>query len=178
MSRAVLVSIKPKWCELIARGKKTIEVRKTAPRLQTPFKCFIYETLDKKYENTGVYDPNAPLYKNFVNHPGKVIGEFVCDKVLDLYISCSDPSALVTHYEVPGTCMTDVEILDYLGNGKSGYGWHISDLVIYDKPKELGELRKPYECHRGNDREDCIGCWDCEIKRPPQSWYYVEEVTE
>ena len=27
-NKAVLISVKPKWCELILRGKKTIEVRK------------------------------------------------------------------------------------------------------------------------------------------------------
>lgn len=29
MSKAVLISIRPKWCEKIASGMKTIEVRKT-----------------------------------------------------------------------------------------------------------------------------------------------------
>ena len=42
MSQAVLISIRPKWCEKIIGGEKTIEVRKTRPKLQTPFKCYIY----------------------------------------------------------------------------------------------------------------------------------------
>lgn len=41
---AVLISVQSKWCELIANGKKTIEVRKTKPRLKPPFKCYIYCT--------------------------------------------------------------------------------------------------------------------------------------
>lgn len=43
--KSVLISIKPKWCELIANGKKTLEVRKTRPKLEVPFKCYIYCTL-------------------------------------------------------------------------------------------------------------------------------------
>ena len=45
MSKAALISIKPKWCEKIANGDKTIEVRKTRPKMNTPFKCYIYCTL-------------------------------------------------------------------------------------------------------------------------------------
>ena len=41
-NKAVLISIKPKWCELIADGEKTIKVRKTKPKLKPPFKCYIY----------------------------------------------------------------------------------------------------------------------------------------
>lgn len=44
MSRAVLISIRPEWCEKIADGEKTIEVRKTRPKLETPFRCYIYRT--------------------------------------------------------------------------------------------------------------------------------------
>lgn len=185
MSKAVLISIKPYWCELIAGGRKTIEVRKTKPKLEPPFKCYIYCTKPSfPHEDYLVFDAGTNQIKAFYGGT-KVIGEFVCDKVLDLHISCSDPSALVTHYEVPGTCLTDVEIMDYLGNGKTGYGWHISDLVIYDKPRELGE------CYRRCNRT-AGECWDCHhavgdecdcgtnrrlyLQRPPQSWCYVEEV--
>lgn len=42
--KSVLISIKPKWCELIASGKKTIEVRKTRPKIEIPFKVYIYCT--------------------------------------------------------------------------------------------------------------------------------------
>lgn len=44
MSKAVLISIRPKWCELIANGTKTVEVRKSRPKLETPIKCYIYCT--------------------------------------------------------------------------------------------------------------------------------------
>ena len=51
MSKAVLISIRPEWCDKIASGRKTIEVRKTKPKLDTPFKCYIYMTKQKKNEN-------------------------------------------------------------------------------------------------------------------------------
>ena len=42
--KAVLISIRPKWVEKIVSGEKTLEVRKTRPKLETPFKCYIYCT--------------------------------------------------------------------------------------------------------------------------------------
>jgi hypothetical protein len=45
MSKAVLISIRPEWCEKIINGQKTIEVRKTRPKMDTPFKCYIRKEL-------------------------------------------------------------------------------------------------------------------------------------
>ena len=47
MSKSVMISIRPKWCEKIVNGEKTIEVRKTRPKLNTPFRVYIYCTLPK-----------------------------------------------------------------------------------------------------------------------------------
>ena len=106
MSKAVLISIQPNWCELIASGKKTVEVRKTKPKLDTPFKCYIYCTKAKDFFSIGggMYAAADELYRlptgeiklgdsfelaadwsgkydkdDFLN--GKVIGEFVCDRI-------------------------------------------------------------------------------------------------
>lgn len=67
--KSVLISIRPKWCELIASGEKTVEMRKTRPNIQTPFKCYIYCTKRKM------------VTCSEVNGNGKVIGEFICDKL-------------------------------------------------------------------------------------------------
>ena len=177
--KSVLISIQPKWCELIASGKKTVEVRKTKPKLETPFKCYIYETKDSKYKDIGVagHRSDGTPYI-FVNAIGKVIGEFVCDAIFPMSILYSNPNDRLALREFPFTCLSDREIMDYLGNGGDGYGWHISDLVIYDEPRELIEFVKP--CNHDNDcctcdRYDYIGhrCYN-EITRPPQSWCYVE----
>lgn len=167
MSKAVLISIQPKWCEKIARGEKTIEVRKNRPKLEPPFKCYIYCTKPKFPHEDFIcfFDGRGGFYAG-----GKVIGEFVCDNVLDISILCSDPN--MKGLPFPGTGLTDREIMDYLGNGKAGHGWHISDLMIYDKPKELSEFRL-YECRV--IRENGYPIPTHEIGRPPQSWCYVEE---
>lgn len=166
---AVLLSIKPKYCELIADGKKTIEVRKTRPRLTPPFKCYIYKTRDKT---------DRPIMLDFHGRR-QVIGEFVCDEIFPMSITYSDPNHHLSQREFPSTCLTDKEIMNYLGNGKTGYGWHISDLKTYDEPKELGEFYKlPSNCHRGIQKNNCDYCFDCQITRPPQSWCYVEEVKQ
>lgn len=190
--KSVLISIQPKWCELIASGKKTVEVRKTKPKIDVPFKCYIYETQGRT-ETPFVDEEGHHIFKG----RGQVIGEFVCDAIFPMSIWYSNPNDRLSHREYPFTCLTDKEIMDYLGNGVEGYGWYISDLVIYDKPKELSEFYVEGDC-------DCMNCRNCAwfdrgngynveddcnlaykeadehksykpIKRPPQSWCYVWE---
>jgi predicted transcriptional regulator len=189
MSKAVLISIQPKWCELIASGKKMVEVRKTKPKIETPFKCYIYETQGRT-ETPWVDEEGHEIFKG----RGQVIGEFVCDAIFPMSIWYSNPNDRLSRREYPYTCLTDKEIMDYLGNGVEGYGWHISDLVLYDMPRAL---RGFY--HYCGDNPNCDGCellyysntecgkeefccsnmYGCKpLKRPPQSWCYVEEVEE
>jgi predicted transcriptional regulator len=181
--KSVLISIQPKWIEKICHeigkenGKpiyeKVIEVRKTRPKIETPFKCYIYET-------KGFYKGSGGC---LFNGRGKVIGEFVCNKIQ------SNFKYLVTPKGLESACLTEQEVRDYL-RLKGGYGWHISNLKIYDKPKELSEFRKPckfaYSSYEeGICYEDCIQgkLEDCRnfclpITRPPQSWCYVESLGE
>ena len=187
MSKAVLISIRPKWCELIASGKKTIEVRKTAPKIETPFKCYIYCTK----EGRGVGEiPYRHFYqasdgpKHFMG--GTVIGEFVCDRI---YGIVPDENGWGEEYGYSEhDCLSDAEMAAYLGD-HSGFGWHISDLSIYEGPKELSDfMRKPCDMAASCGacihaiREDINGFAgvpvDCEfaVQSPPQSWCYVEEI--
>ena len=187
MEKAVLLSVHPQWCERIADGGKTIEVRKTKPKLDTPFKVYIYCTADRRKSISDTYIPKTPLFmkngmaKSSVGKEdglpwklanGKVIGEFVCKCISEWHVDPQTKGYFITSEELTATCLTYEQLHEY-GNGKTLYGWHISNLVIYDEPRELSEFRKPIDCHRGKDRENCIGCWECEIKRPPQSWCYV-----
>jgi predicted transcriptional regulator len=172
--KSVLISIQPKWVELIASGKKTVEVRKTKPRLEVPFKCYIYCT-QGKLADLGII--GQTIYEKRM----KVIGEFVCDSIH--HYRYTKPffyygkKMCHTSKDCAKACLTWEELENYLGD-KDGYGWHISDLVIYDKPRKLSEFKKP--CNHKNDcctcdRYDYIGhrCYD-EITRPFQSWGYVE----
>lgn len=174
--KAVLISIHPKWVEKIAIGKKTIEVRKSRPNLETPFKCYIYETKDKRFENTAIANFGGGYFEHGCS---KVIGEFVCDRITEYKCSSDGFGELAT---TSGTCLTYDEILNYC-NGNDLYGWHISDLKTYDKPKDLSEFKRwnrteensPYANAKYLFR-DCKECSFCNLKRPPQSWCYVEEL--
>lgn len=162
---AVLISIRPEWCGKIVTGEKAFEVRKTKPKLEPPFKCYIYctygrgliERFDSIYPNV-LLDQKVSASKTFGNCcNGKVIAEFVCDEIRD----CRD-----LHLE--DVAMSVEQWLDYT-NGHKGptYGWHISHLKVYTKPKDLCE----FKARRRS------GNWSYveRIKRAPQSWCYVED---
>ena len=201
MSKAVMISIRPKWCEKIARGEKTIEVRKTRPKLETPFKCYIYCTKAKERligilkdgdENYGETYHGKPVFIktdegsvcDMLGKRQKVIGEFTCDHIYELETRSPGGSYYVKGEDRPTpndvarqSCLTLRDMHEYL-QARKGYGWHISDLKIYAPLKELSKFSRPFE--------NCIdkvcdefGCASCEngghIKRPPQSWCYVEE---
>lgn len=157
MSKAVLISIRPKLCEKIASGEKTIEVRKTRPKLQTPFKCYIYCTQPKyPHEDFILTDYPKPQFYG----GGKVIGEFTCDQFWIGTPHNTNPLFCMA------ACMDGFDTEKY-AKGKTLYGWHISDFRIYDTPKELSEFT--------GLRDTKFGAAPYEIKRAPQSWCYVEE---
>ena len=111
MSKAVLISIRPEWAQKIMAGRKTIEVRRTRPKMDTPFKCYIYECGN-----------------------GKVIGEFLCDQIININGAERIPSDAARP-----TCLEPAELHQYLG-AATGFGWHISDLRVYDHPRDLWEF--------------------------------------
>lgn len=244
--KSVLISIQPKWCELIANGKKTVEVRKTRPKIDVPFNCYIYCTKSrdmlwvlKKSERTYTDKPTSIFDAKDVGGAtkanGKVIGEFVCNRIQEYECEfvdddCYEMIASIERDEEGDTtgfyewsndsdipykntdfykkCQVEYEDLKkYIGEGiNTFYGWHISDLVIYEKPKELSEfyvlddkaikecehreriyvnpdsvngawLKGSYICTRGEE-DWCSKCKTKPITRPPQSWCYVDHPTE
>ena len=196
--KSVLISIRPKLVEKICHkigedetGKaiyeKRIEVRKTAPK-EVPFKCYIYETQGQYIKFI------HGAHTKYGYGCGKVIGEFICDKVIcsQAYFDSQGKNHLTNVFpdDIKKTCLDEYDLWDYIA-GKAvkanqmydGYLWHISDLKIYDKPKELSEFRKP--CDRFLDCCTCrrlvhneyMSC-DNKITRPPLSWCYVEDLGE
>lgn len=139
--KSVILSVQPKWCELIASGEKTIEVRKTAPKLETPFKVYVYQTKIKfKVKNwqenfqSIVFTPNGGVEEG----NGKVIGSFVCDRVR-LCIPFGLKGHLLSQEVYREMCLTK-EQLDKYGGLKTLYGRHITEPKLFDKPRELGEF--------------------------------------
>ena len=155
MSKAVLISIRPEWCQKIMAGRKTIEVRRTRPKMNPPFKCYIYKCGN-----------------------GKVIGEFLCDQIIE--------DRTYGHNEefYRAACMSAYDAAAYAMQSPM-YGWHISNLKIYDTPKELIEFhtrKKCKSCNKsGYESTACIYDENCiipaAITKAPQSWCYVEEET-
>lgn len=239
MNKSVLISIQPKWCELIASGKKTIEVRKKAPKCDTPFKCYIYCTggvgkeivKDMAYRWKGTrlikrrvdkgwlkdnpeqtwqilldYGFTHQIHRGDYELNGKVIGEFVCDSIDEIHEWQLSPQGKFQEAEqadldlfLECSCLSYEEVCAYRKNlpyYQPLYGWHISDLKIYDKPKELGEF---FTVCNKTDNDECGDClylriarssYPCDddidtwcgvdnkkpLSRPPQSWCYVEEL--
>ena len=182
--KSVLISIQPKWCELIANGKKTLEVRKSTLKLETPFKCYIYAT---KSGRPLVWGSPCPSYvennlvqtygyskekadKIFGTWNGKVIGEFVCNQIDEIHDWQLKPYGKFRDYEqkelenfLKKSCLSYDEVLEYRKNleyYQPLYGWHISNLTIYEEPKELS---------------DFTNLQGKKITRAPQSWMYIND---
>lgn len=186
--KSVLISIKPEWVGKITSGKKTIEVRKSAPK-EVPFKAYIYATRPKNFYKCGAVSTSDELlwlangkvemgdgFKFWADGDeyqclnGRIIGEFICDKVFLLHPYTYDGGSADLGYRrfiqtfegsskdneiLSATCLSQNEMFDYIGVGNYGYGWHISDLKIYDTPIPISKLG---------------------LSRPPQSWQYVEKI--
>lgn len=206
MSKAVMLSIRPKWCEKIARGEKTIEVRKTKPKLEIPFKCYIYCTNIRPFlvwgdvfrgdwftEFTRISGySRAEADKIWDVFNGHIVGEFTCDRIYKIDKDSTDflfkAGGLSVYKQAAEekcglrVAMTDDDLHGYLGHYQ-GYGWHISNLKIYDTPKDLTEFhtwKKCKSCSKsGYESTACIYDENCmvpaAITKAPQSWCYVEE---
>lgn len=232
--KAILMSFQPTPCSLIASGEKTDEVRKKRPKIETPFKVYMYATKSGDrlvIKNNGVFEISKTI-------TGKVIGEFICDRIIDYEAELWDDNTFERIVEVrtpydfeeygeyeyitisdngdenwkdnvlcKSTCLTIEAFRKYLGTGISEFcTLHISNLVIYDKPRELSDFRiidneavkqcehrkrvynNPdythgawlpggYICNK-YETDWCTKCKTKPITRPPQSWCYVEEVTK
>lgn len=172
--KSVLIAIRPQCVEKIANGEKTIEVRKTAPK-EVPFKAYIYCTKEKKQDDI-IW---AGIFGDRGKWNGRVIGEFICNNASELdYVYYWNNG-----YEF-ATCLTYRQVADY-GKGKTLYGWHISDLKIYDRPRELSEFSRPcsysglcFSCKRTSFKKDGNLLCNTKITRPPQSWMHVEDLGE
>lgn len=210
--KAILMSIRPEWCDLIIRGQKTIEVRKTRPKLETPFKVYIYctkapqqlITIFKDGEETmdGEIHHGKPVFVKFNKllpdsirgNTQMVIGEFICDDIRRI-----GPEYCIVKEDIEtaiaGSCLSIKQVNEYAGWGigmkyadmKDLYSWHISNLKIYNQPKDIMCFHRAVEenelwckkCAIGKKKDvHCAFCYGLDglrLRRPPQSWCYVED---
>lgn len=179
--KAIMISIQPQWVEKILNGEKTIEIRKTKPKCEFPCKVYIYCTKGRYIQYTPpLSDTNYEHAFGYVMN-GKVVAEFTLNGVVKFDIK-SIMTLNVQQELMQKSCLGGLSLRNYLGNG-FGYAWHIDNLTIYDKPKEITDFVYSGKCRN----QDCINCEKyfvsrgycptC-LERPPQSWCYVEDLDE
>lgn len=206
--KEILISIQPKWIAKILNGEKTIEIRKTMPKCELPVKVYIYCTKQKPFlkdfkNYNDKHEPNTDrfiLFNSQTNNNktlnGKVVAEFTLNKVKEHKFNYifENPETyeqeLTYNFNIKE--MKDIgfenswEFDDFLltyGKGKTLYAWHIEDLIIYDKPKELSEFTVPNpdvanlgSLYGSVDRSKYP--LRLPLEKAPQSWCYVKNVKE
>lgn len=183
--KSVLLSIRPNWCEKIFNGEKTMEVRKTAPNLETPFTVYVYQTKIKfKVKNwqenfhSIVFTPNGGVEDG----NGKVIGSFVCDKHEVFDSAWSEWAYGCAPYDVPCAmpmseeraikickeygCMSLDDIVKYFGDEDwTAHFWHITEPKLFDKPKMVTEFAVYGRCAQECSEYDICMKYDSEETR-------------
>lgn len=167
MTRAILISIRPEWAAKIVTGEKTVEIRKTKPNLEPPFRCYIYLTKQRK-----PFTLRTNWGASGKRYDGHVIAEFTCTHIGEIKPIEHDLFGIydIDDDYVRKTCLVDGAMWDY-GNGQTLYGWNISDVRIFNPlPMELDDFTGVR----------ASGTWleRYKIQRAPQSWCYVEELKD
>ena len=197
--QAVLISIKPGWCSAIANDNKTLEIRKTRPKLEPPFKVYIY------CSDPHTKDPNKLLETHGTDGKirranGNVFAEFICDRIDDYDLPYPAYQHELDQAMCEAACVDYWMLHRYVGSGRCFYAWHISELKIYEEPLSLDLFRswsaqpeKLLPCRNGklcdyaafdfvDGKEVCLQDHDITtcpfrpettVRRPPQSWCYV-----
>ena len=128
MSKAILLSIHPKWAKKIYSGEKRVEWRKSYPKIEGKTRVYMYET--------------APIKR--------VTGFFTLLDVEGVDVNKS----ITLSYEKG--CVSIDDLKKYQGDSMCVFAWEIKhgSVVMFDQPKTLADFG---------------------LKRPPQSWQYVEK---
>lgn len=132
--KTIIMTIKPYWLHDIRVGKKTLEIRKTAPK--PPFRVLCCES----------------------GSGGKIKAEFTCDEVLPVVVF---ENGSIQHWNYAGLERAQIryqEMAAYIGYGKTGYAWHITNMIDY--------------CCTKGQRVRNIN--EFGLKRAPQSWQYLQ----
>ena len=190
--RQILMPIKPEGVEKILSGEKTLEIRKTAPK---EWIDYIKGKTDRKPDPTTAFlycekGRVAVEWWSGVGFPGVINGWVFAKFALKKVEGCVNPffpkgsfatPTMTYEYVLEKSCMSAGQLDACLGGkGKRGYAWHISDLEVFDEPKELSEFLAKNACrdcpHRHSPNRDM--CDICEGLKPmthaPNDWRYAE----
>jgi len=175
--KAILISIQPRWVAKILNGEKTIEIRKSIPKCDLPIDVYIYCTKKEPYARRYVHNDKWGTLE-YIKSDGKVVAKFTLNKVekiitIGMYYH---ETKTLDKNELPKlSCLTRQELDNYL-QGENGYAWHIDNLVIFDKPKEISEFENR-TLTRPRNINPCVianGYFVRPLTRAPQSWCYIE----
>ena len=168
--KSILISIKPEWVAKILNNEKDIEIRKTMPKCDLPIDVYIYCTKEKPRIvdlRDDAFYLGCSLRLN-----GKVVAKFTLRKVEEIKFDDKDIQKQA--------CLTEEELFDYLFDNtpyhedmKKGYAWHIDNLVIFDKPKELSEFKQPRDSY-GKVNWNANDYYYTELTKAPQNYCYIE----
>ena len=192
MNKAILMSIQPKWLVKILNGEKTIEIRKTMPKCELPIDVYLYCTKGKPLFRLPTNDkkdrfvrvPYGWVVDKKTGFNGRVVAKFTLNKCYELEFRDDDYDCGISYYWkntiISGTelerksCLTQCYMEEYAG-GKNIYAWHIDDLVIFNKPMELGEFStfKRETIHCGMDCPPYTDWVEYRVRKAPKSWQYV-----
>lgn len=125
--KSVMLSVQRPYCELMAIRDKTLEIRKTCPKLGTPFLCYIYCTKERL--------PWLDL-KTEQRMDGFVIGEFVCDRIRGFDVPNPMSKDKIDKSILEESCLRYWDLYKYAHRRKL-YGWHITGMTVYKKPLPL-----------------------------------------
>lgn len=176
--KAIMLTIRLKWFYLTYKGIKTIEVRKSAPK---DFVGDVFEVVSKTNFEKDLMEIPENEREFFRQFKGKVGLKFTLNKVekilehiTNTYMSyCTNSLSCDEFFEK--SCLTIDELENYLNWNAGGYAWHISNLVIFDRPRELSEFKIPcdFKCPK-------LGCCYCHkntrLTKAPQSYQFIEVV--
>lgn len=187
MKRALLISINPEWAEKILNGKKTIEIRTWKPKDYVGW-VYLYCTKAKGKNILIQRKPNYYIETNDTDWKnvalnGKVVAKFILnkvDKIENLIFGCAVLGVPQNYLDeiMKKSCLSINQLAKYL-NGKVGYAWHIENLEIFDKPKELSEFyhykKKLIDC--GMDCPPYVDEVKTTLYKTPQKcvWVYGEK---
>ena len=190
--KAIMISIKSQWVAKILNGEKTIEIRKTCPECDLPIDVYIYCTKDNKdllhkncvdiwwLENKAQQKINKELKVFPRSYNGKVVAKFTLNRVEETFFQKAQGDNQIVEL-IKKACVSEEQLWDYVANNLL-FAWHIENLEIFDRPKELREYRHwiHYKsCNtcphfEDNDYFYCVDCRELKsLEKAPQSWCYI-----